>query len=95
MWDTGRTDKTATSTLTAVITRNENKPRFDRYDYTATINDRYKLGQEVTTISASDQDKVCNNAYLDIVFYFNFVLTVHTEEDIKNDIKPTADYHGI
>ena len=58
VWDTGRPDKTATSTLTAVISRNENQPRFDRTEYRATINDRYTLGQEVATVNAEDLDKV-------------------------------------
>lgn len=64
--DTAYPQKTATSTFTAVMSRNENKPQFSQNEYRATINDRFQLGQEVVTIAATDKDGVCH--------FINFML---------------------
>ena len=56
--DTNRTEKTATATFTAQMSRNENAPRFTQSEYRVTINDRFTLGQEVTTVRATDSDNV-------------------------------------
>ena len=56
--DTAYPQKTETSTFTASISRNENKPKFEQGEYRATINDRFQLGQEVATVVASDEDNV-------------------------------------
>ncbi len=61
--DTNRTEKTATATFTAQITRNENPPRFSQSEYRVTIDDRYTLGQEVITVLANDQDNVSTCLY--------------------------------
>ena len=58
VWDEGRTEKTATATLTCVMSRNENAPRFEQDEYSATVNDRYEQGDEVRTVRASDDDQV-------------------------------------
>ena len=58
VWDTGRPEKTATSTFTAKISRNENSPRFEQNEYRVKINDRYELGQEIVNVQATDRDQV-------------------------------------
>ena len=57
-WDEQRPQKTATSTFTALITRNENGPRWNQSEWRETINDRYKLGQKIVQVGATDQDGV-------------------------------------
>ncbi len=56
--DAERTEKTATATFTAVMTRNENAPRFREGEYRITITDRYTLGQDVIPVAATDADNV-------------------------------------
>ena len=58
VWDSRRPQQTATGTLTCVMSRNENKPEFDREEYRVTINDRYEQGAEVAQVAARDQDQV-------------------------------------
>ena len=57
-WDMGRPFKTATATFSALITRNENSPRWNSSDWRVTVNDRYQLGQEIARVGATDADRV-------------------------------------
>ena len=58
LWDDARPQKSALSTFTAHILRNENAPRWNQSEWRKTINDRYKLGQEIVRVAATDKDKV-------------------------------------
>ena len=64
MYDSERPQKTATSTLTATIQRNENAPVLNTTELRITINDRYVLGQHVKTMHATDVDGVSRNCAL-------------------------------
>jgi len=58
LWDTAYPQKTSTATLTLSISRNENPPKWSKSDYRVKANDRYKLGDEIVTVKATDKDKV-------------------------------------
>jgi len=58
VWDESRPQKTATSTFTAIIARNEYAPRWNQSEWRKTISDRYKLGQKIIRIGATDRDGV-------------------------------------
>ena len=57
VYDEARTEKTATATFTASMSRNENKPTFLDSNYRFQITDRYGLGQEVGRVNATDADE--------------------------------------
>ena len=49
------------STLTIVMTRNENQPKWTKSDWRASITDRTQLGAVIATVSATDKDEVSHS----------------------------------
>ena len=78
VWDDARPENTATSTLTCVMMRNEHAPRFVQDDYRVTINDRYQQGDNVLTLSATDNDNVRTLVTADTCFTSLNVLNTAT-----------------
>ena len=72
LWDTAYPQKTSTATLTLSISRNENPPKWSKPDYKVKVNDRYKLGDEIVTVKATDEDKV-TRAKFRIVYVCRYV----------------------
>ena len=58
VWDDARPQKTATSTLTCRMLRNEHAPVFREDDYSVTLHDRLLIGSDVFTVTADDEDEV-------------------------------------
>ena len=56
--DSGKPEKTATTTVRVPMTRNVNTPKFSKTSYGATFNENIPVGSSILQVAATDADGV-------------------------------------
>lgn len=65
MFDEANPDTRTETNVSIIVSRNANKPRFEPYDYRATVLEIIPIGTSITQVKATDKDNV---SYLDPIF---------------------------